>query len=221
MAEFILARDLKKKYKVLGRYYVLKGRKSKNKCRSLLTISDITISKGKRLLVVMLNPGSSRPLNKQYKETEINFNNIEQLNLIPLIDAKPDNTQYQIMRVMNEFQYSNADIINLYDIREPKSKLLFSKAKKGQLENELSIFSEIRHPELKKYFSKDTTVILAWGNTKAIKETEILAQDKITKLKSKTIAVHGNNNLICHPSPLNHQLKIKWLDDIFEQLKAI
>lgn len=220
MTEFIKAADLKKKYQVKGRFYVLTSNNSTTKCRSLLTITDTTITNKKKLLVIMLNPGSSRPLDNEYLETEILATQIDKLNNISLIDAKPDTTQYQIMRVMKELKFSYADIINLYDIREPKSGLLFNNAKKSKLQNEASIFSDTRQLELNNYFTADTTVILAWGNAKPITETEKTAIAKISKLTNKIFTVRGNDNIICHPSPQNHNYKIKWLDSIYGQLKV-
>ena len=169
----------------------------------------------------MLNPGSSRPLDNEYLETEILTTKIDQLNNVSLINAKPDTTQYQIMRVMNELQFSYADIINLYDIREPKSGLLFDNAKKGKLQTEASIFSDTRQSELSNYFKADTTVILAWGNAKPITEIEKNAIDKVSKLTKRVFTVRGNDNIICHPSPQNHNFKLKWLDNIYGQLKAL
>jgi len=224
MAKFIKADELKKKYQAKGRFYVLKNSKSKSKtsCRSLLTITDITdknITDDKKLLVIMLNPGSSRPLDKKYSEPEILTTKIADLETIPPIDAKPDTTQYQVMRVMKEINYSHADIINLYDIREPKSDVLFENAKKGILEKEASIFSDTRQAELNSYFTPNKTVILAWGNAKTIKKTEKNAIDKVFKLSKKIFCVHGNDNIINHPSPRNHNLKIKWLDNILNKLR--
>lgn len=168
----------------------------------------------------MLNPGSSRPLDDTYLEKEILATKIDQLNYVSLIDAKPDTTQYQIIRVMNELQFSYADIINLYDIREPKSGLLFENAKKGRLQSEVSIFSDKRQSELANYFTSDTSVILAWGNAKPITEIEKTAFDKVSKLTNKIFTVRGNDNIICHPSPQNHNYKLKWLDNINRELRA-
>lgn len=219
MTEFIPAADLKKKYSVKGRFYVLSSDNSTTKCRSLLTISSTTTSNKRSLLVVMLNPGSSRPFYNEYIETEISTMHIDDLEHIPLIDVKPAPTQYQIMRVMNELKFSFANIINLLDIRETKSGHLFDKVKNGNIATEASIFSETRQTELRNYFTSDTIVILAWGNTRAIFDYEKKALEKISSLTDKVFTVRGNDNRICHPSPQNQNLKIKWLDNIFEQLK--
>lgn len=62
------------------------------------------------LMVVMMNPGSSKPLDG------IENNNCES-------EAIPDNTQNQIMRVMNRCNFDYARILNLSDLREPKSSV--------------------------------------------------------------------------------------------------
>ncbi len=218
MTEFIPAAELKKKYHVKGRFYILTEKNLKIKCRSLLTIEDTTASGKKKLLVVMLNPGSSRPLTKTYKEALVSTSRINELEKIPLIDSKPDITQYQIMRVMHKLIFSNANIINLYDVREPKSRILFDNAKKEKIQDEASIFSDTRKAELKKYFTSDTTVILAWGNIKSIFETEKKAIKKIEHLADKIYSVRSSDNIICHPSPQNHNFKIRWLDSMIGQL---
>lgn len=221
MTEFIKAKELKKKYQVQGRFYIMASPNLNIKCRSLLTITDTTTINEKKMLVIMLNPGSSRPHDDDYLETEILISNIDQLHDISLIDTKPDTTQYQIMRVMDKFQFSYANIINLYDIREPKSDLLFDSAKNGRIPTEASIFSDSRQTELSNYFTDDTTVILAWGKVKAIEELEKTAIDKVNKLTKKIYLVRGKDNFIGHPSPQNHNFKLKWLYSIYEQLKEL
>lgn len=169
----------------------------------------------------MLNPGSSCPLNIDYSETEVLSTDIDQLNTISLIDTKPDPTQYQVMRVMNEFQFSHADVINLFDIREPKSRDLFEKLRKNEFQPEASIFTGTRQSELNSYFTADRTVILAWGKANKISEAENTAIDKISKLAKRVFTVRGNNNIICHPSPQNHNYKLKWLNNICAQLRVL
>lgn len=220
MPEFIKAVELKKKYQVKGRFYDLAKGKSVTKCRSLLTITDTTLSNKKKLLVVMLNPGSSRPLDSEYVESQIPASQINRLEHVSLIDTKPDTTQYQIMRVMNEFKYSYADVINLYDVREPKSGILFQNAKKGRIPLEASIFSDARQSELNSLFAASPVVVLAWGNARQIAETEKNALEKVSQLTDKSFLVRGRDNIICHPSPQMHSFKLKWLDDIYAQLKT-
>jgi len=84
------------------------------------------------LMVVMMNPGSSAPLNKNENERKITL-------------AKPDNTQRQIMQIMINGNYKYARVLNLSDIREPKSGILYNKLKIMEAEGILhSIFDTKR-----------------------------------------------------------------------------
>ena len=208
MTDFIPAADLKKKYSVQGRFYKLDESQNLSECRSLLTIKDTSNTYDKKLLVVMLNPGSSKPPEENYNWPLISTKQIEKLIQVPLVDAKPDKTQYQIMRVMNELKFSDAQIINIFDIREPKSKILLDNAKNGNIVREASIFSDSRQAELENYFTADTTVILAWGNTRTISDIEKIAIKKIKSLTDKIFMDCSEDKFIRHPSPQNHDLKL-------------
>jgi hypothetical protein len=221
MTKFIPAEELKKKYSVQGRFYVLNNGKSKTRCRSLLTITETANKNNKKLVVIMLNPGSSRPLDKNHKEEEVATNNMSRLKQIQLVPTKPDTTQYQVMRVMNELNFSSAEILNLFDIREAKSTILFSNIKKGNIDREASIFSDKRKTELQNYFTPDTAVIVAWGNGKSFFDIEKNAIEKISALTDKIFLVRSNDNItICHPSPMIQSFKLRWLDMIIKQLKS-
>ncbi len=63
-------------------------------------------------MVVMMNPGSSYPLN--------GIDN----NFLPS-EAQPDITQKQIMRVMDAVGFDYARILNLSDLRTPDSGELY------------------------------------------------------------------------------------------------
>jgi hypothetical protein len=81
---------MREKFKITGLFYKVKG----FKFRKYLNIKK-TYSERKKpdLMVVMMNPGSSRPLDGN-----------ENINIE--VEAIPDNTQDQIMRVME-----NSDLV--------------------------------------------------------------------------------------------------------------
>ena len=84
-------------------------------CRKYLDIKrNEAISNKPDLMVVMMNPGSSRPEDGNEK------------NIIAS-KAVPDKTQDQIMKVMNNCNFNYARILNLSDLREAKSKVFYSK----------------------------------------------------------------------------------------------
>ena len=83
-------------------------------CRKYLDIKrNEAISNKSDLMVVMMNPGSSRPEDGNEK------------NIIAS-KAVPDKTQDQIMKVMNNCNFNYARILNLSDLREAKSKVFYS-----------------------------------------------------------------------------------------------
>ena len=76
-------------------------------------------------LVIMMNPGGSEPMKKSVE----NLYTYKNINLLAdslksgddIVKTKPDRTQYQIMRIMEWQQWSHVRVINLSDIRNPKS----------------------------------------------------------------------------------------------------
>ena len=68
---FIYADSLKLLFNVFGHFYDLKIRKKIFKCRSVLEIVSNNLEYSPNLLpdavVIMMNPGSSRPLDKNYQ----------------------------------------------------------------------------------------------------------------------------------------------------------
>ncbi|WP_272689744.1 hypothetical protein [Providencia sp. PROV033] len=97
------------KFEVTGLFYESNG----FKLRKYLNIkrANITLDKPD-LMVVMMNPGSSYPLDG----IDNNFFQSE---------AQPDTTQQQIMRVMDAVGFDYARILNLSDLRTPDSGQLY------------------------------------------------------------------------------------------------
>ena len=98
------------------------------KCRSVLEIirpntepTDIAklSSQVPNAIFIMMNPGSSEPL--AGSENVITADQIVQLE-VSLVPANPDVTQYQVMQVMSQCNWSHVRVINLSDIRQAVSK---------------------------------------------------------------------------------------------------
>ena len=142
---------MKNKFNITGLFYEIHG----YKFRKYLNIKKKDSSKiGPDLMVVMMNPGSSKPIDG------IENNIIES-------KAIPDRTQDQIMKVMIAKNLEFARILNLSDIREPKSKLLFSKLLEMAIMGiSHSIFDVNRKADFDSLFIKNVPVIFAWGVSK-------------------------------------------------------
>jgi len=69
-------------------------------------------------IFIMMNPGSSRPLEEV--DNVVSEDNINKLE-ISLVPTKPDTTQYQVMRVMHYCNWNHVRVLNISDMRDPKS----------------------------------------------------------------------------------------------------
>src|SRR5262245_43336320 len=128
MVEFIPADELKRKFDVFAHFYSVRiVSKKVAACRSVLEIveSDHAPKKTAALslrkpyaVFILMNPGSSRPLAEV--DDRIHSEAIHELP-ISLVPAKPDTTQYQVMRVMHCCEWRHVRVLNLSDLRCPKS----------------------------------------------------------------------------------------------------
>jgi hypothetical protein len=221
---FIPAAELKKEFDVFGHFYSLKTPTETYLCRSSLEI----IKKGISLdspttakadaIFVMMNPGSSRPLNNP-DELVVMESNISKLK-IELVPTKPDTTQYQLMRVMLIKNWNHVRVINLSDLRDPKSgsfiKLSSQYAQINQSDSH-SIFSNFRSNELiRKLDKKDTApTVLAWGVSD---DLDPLIEKAVAKLKNHQhisgLKKDETDNKYYHPLPTLQKDKVAWVKNI-------
>ena len=155
------------------------------------------------LMVVMMNPGSSR----QEKEFAAVFD-----KEVPTI---PDNTQDQIMRVLNNINFSYARILNLSDIRESKSKIFYEKINVLDKKNiSHSIFEEKRTEDFEKLFVKNLPVICAWGVNEKLTPLANLTINKIKNQQIIGIKKETVTNAYYHPLPQNYTKQKEWVEKI-------
>ncbi len=120
-AQKLKAEVLKKEFSVFGYFYDRKFNNDVIPCREILEIialdnvpPDFQMLPHAQadLIVVMMNPGSSKPVSKSYSPMVISRpSDITKKRYI--VEAKPDNAQYQIMRFMLINGWSHARILNL------------------------------------------------------------------------------------------------------------
>ncbi len=237
MTKFIYASELKLSFKVFGSYYDLRVNNGGIiKLRNILEIykreyiagigEPIPMFFGKPDAVfVMMNPGSSEPREEGYSEPIFEFFGVkDQINGNRMVKAKPDVTQYQVMRVMIEMGWNHVRVINLSDIREPKSLRFFKKVKDFEENyNDIhTVFSELRRDEIEKVFlmkNVNSPVVLGWGRDKHLIP---LAEKAMQFLKEfNTIGIPSKDNpiLYLHPSPNIQTAKVKWLEELREKLQ--
>lgn len=225
MLVFKYAEELKKTYQCFGHFYNLNINNKLFPSRSVLEIVNYDFLKKHsldtlsilpaELLVIMMNPGSSRPL--EFCEIK-NLTFSDNLKVFPkdLVLTQPDNTQYQIMRLMDAKGINHIRVINILDLRETKSlnlKALLNATNDSCAS--YSIFSGIRDSEYNFYLNnlKSKNVLLAWGKQQALTHLYKLC---LTRLPSgiNKIGVASGSYYYAHPSPMNQKHKIRWLNEI-------
>ncbi len=223
MEPFITAAQLKKKYIAYGHFYCLKfSEKIVYPCRSVLDIilreaelpiDEPYIKRKPNAVFIMMNPGSSAPI--ETKSCDIRSN--ESLNDFKwtLVEAKPDITQYQVMRIMDKKEWCHIRVINLSDIREPNSDKLF-KIIKDLDSNCHSIFSKEREFELIEKCDRDidAPIIGAWGISNSLAPLKELC----TKSTLGNIIIgykeKGSKDKYYHPLPKSADKQKAWVTEL-------
>ncbi|WP_426065231.1 hypothetical protein [Flavobacterium sp. DSP2-3-1] len=160
------------------------------------------------LMVVMMNPGGSRPING-YDDYEIETETI------------PDRTQDQIMVLMNNCKFNYARILNLSDFREPQSRKFYNQMDDFEIKNiHHSIFCEERKEDFNKLFIKDIPVIFAWGVNRNLFELAALAKERIGLVNVSGLKKEGEEYAYYHPLPQNYNKQKEWVINITETIKA-
>lgn len=160
------------------------------------------------LMVVMMNPGSSRPiaeLNTLDKETE----------------TIPDTTQSQIMKIMGNCGYNYARVLNLSDLREADSNEFYKTLNKLE-EHKIShsIFSHERNDDFNKLFVNGLPVIYAWGVNKCLSELAKMTMEKVNVENYVGIAKVESEYAFYHPLPRVHTKQLEWVETITDILKS-
>lgn len=228
MLKFIPAAELKKEFAVFGHFYSI----GDINYRSVLEIvhKNIAITELGSLssvlpdaIFIMMNPGSSKPLTEV--SNSISINDIGQLE-VSLVPTKPDTTQYQLMRVMKYCNWTHVRVLNLSDMRDPKSGNFFERYK--NIENEMglkehSIFSDTRENELKKKLKRKSNapIVYAWGVSSELDPLIERCINKIPQIiKVKGVLKDGTKNKYFHPLPTLQRDKEKWVYDMVKQIKT-
>ena len=213
--EFIYAEKLKQIFDVYGHFYNLKISDSILKCRSILEIKRKGHSDTNEIpdiIVIMMNPGSSVPLDKKYNPKTFSINEYNNLKEKEIIPTRPDNAQYQIMRLMELNNWNFVRVLNLSDLRNGNSgnfQIDFDDAKKLDENNPHCITSINRRKELLASLkSKSNSIIAAWGSLAILKKSG----EEILRMDNKIIGiVNGELPYFRYPSPYLKKQKLSWL----------
>ncbi len=221
--EFIYADELKQKFSVYGHFYELEIRGAIFRCRSVLEIisnsESIEPSATPCAVVVMMNPGSSRPLDvgyvaKRHSVSEVTSNTWEKT----LVSAMPDNAQYQVMRLMLLKGWKHVRVLNLSDLRNGNSGDFsgdFAEANELDSSDPHCITHSHRLQELQSSCAASPLIIAAWGATEVLRKA---AESFLSKIEVRGLPLEYP--WYRYPSPYRKDQKIEWLRSALEELET-
>lgn len=216
---FQSAKVLEEIYSTEGAFYKLQTGKRTHLCRSLAAIRRKGSPEDRvDALFVLLNPGKCLPVGGE--------DSVPYLTSVgegvPLVPAMPDNTIFQLMRLMERMKWDRVEIINLTDIRTGR----FEDYQEAQIfmrqhmDSRHSIFSIDRYHELMDCEERADSVIAGWGTKPAIRKTAEDAEVILSELAIVKGVASENHPFYYHPFPWLRSKCIKWLDDMEDQLKG-
>jgi len=196
---------MKDNFYITGLFYQL----DEFKCRKYLNIKKRgTAIEIPDLMVIMMNPGKSKPIDgidDNYHESE----------------ASPDQTQNQIMRIMLNCGFEYSRILNLSDARETSSGKFYQMIPYFKSQNILhSIFDNQRKDDLENLLIRDTKTIFSWGVNNSLTELTKNAVEKIGLKNSYGIKKDGTEFAYYHPLPPNYHKQNEWVEEITKQIKT-
>lgn len=229
--DFIYAEELKTKFKIYGHFYNLIIGAEIFNCRSLLEIISADSCNPKpdaaNAVVVMMNPGSSRPIDPDYVPENFTIKQIFSPSWKKdLIDTRPDNAQYQIMRLMILQKWKYIRVLNLSDLRNGNSGNFnkdFVKASTHDKTFPHSIFNPGRVNELNGYINSKslTTVVLAWGSESILIPVANKALEFLRNYNYVGLSSDNKNPFYKYPSPYKKEAKLFWLENINNELSVL
>jgi len=236
MLKFIPAGILKKKFDIFGHFYSVHLKSGdKIDCRSVLEIVrnqqkkygiNSISNQAPNAIFIMMNPGSSiplEPINNAISEEEINRLSIS------LVPTRPDTTQYQVMRVMHYCDWDHVRVLNISDMRDPKSGKFISRYRKVEEMTGFkahSVFSDERSGELRKKFRSkpEAPIVCAWGVSADLDPLIQRCLMSLSEMPGRSdhsgLLKAGTKDKYFHPLPTLQKDKMKWVNNMVGKIKA-
>ncbi len=231
--DFLYAAELKKRFTCYGHFYeLLLLNSARVKCRSVLEIVDASIPQDHPsvisemepdAVVIMMNPGSSHPKDLHHIDEEIGYPRSSASLRKELVLTQPDNTQYQVMRVAIRRGWNHIRVLNLSDLRDPKSGSFLQKVDAlsqimgGHVHSMFCAERSIeRTHSLKR--KTDTPILLGWGQDTGLLPLAEQCMKCLAGEKTRTVPSGIHPLLNAHPSPMLQSKKLQWLETIIREL---
>lgn len=232
--DFIYAAELKKQFTCYGHFYemvMMNGERAL--CRSVLEMvdgsvdlehpSDISLLVPD-VVVVMMNPGSSHPRDIYHMDGEIEYPQQKGNLRKELVLTQPDNTQYQIMRIAVAKGWGHIRVLNLSDLRDPKSGSFLQRADalSGIIGGHThSVFCNERADECTHALTRKSgpPIMLGWGQVLGLVPLAEQCMRRIGNEPTCQVASEVHPVLNAHPSPMLQSKKLLWLESMLSALQ--
>ncbi|MEO5340136.1 MAG: hypothetical protein H7837_06410 [Magnetococcus sp. MYC-9] len=223
------AAELKQLFAVYGDFYQVDLGGRAYACRSVLELIAHPLvpsdprrlhSRQADLLVVMMNPGSSKPLTIDGSPRRVGE---EGPGAHPeRVLSRPDTTQYQVMRVMVAHGWQHARVLNLSDLRETRSLRLMhtldilARVVGGERH---SLFCPARTEERRQLMGPPggAPVLIGWGRDIRLAPLARQCLQQLQGWRLIGLPVDTEGLLYAHPSPMLQRKKEQWLAAILAQ----
>jgi len=215
------APELLSRFAVYGRFYEKTIADIPEQLRDRLEIAphDLPLSDvvhgDPDLLVVMMNPGGSKPLDSLWVDPDADG----------FTPAQPDRTQYQIMRLLLSAQalglnWQHARVLNLSDLRTPQSAIFVQKLHDYAADDSHSLFSQARSTQCKTLFAnRAIPVLFGWGLNAAFAD---LAKKALAAARGHPVlGLSVDGVLYRHPLPQRHDFQVQWLGQMETQIRDL
>jgi hypothetical protein len=171
----------------------------------------------------MMNPGSSHPIEEGDTNSLLNMP-LPAVFQKPLVLTQPDNTQYQIMRIMISMHWKHVRVLNISDLRDPKSPSFIARTQKLAAAHSSgtnhSLFCKTRTAECHTMLRRkpDAPIIIGWGQDSGLIPLAKQCLSCIEGEKIITVPAGNDPALTAHPSPMLQTKKEAWLEAILQAL---
>jgi hypothetical protein len=209
------ADELNKHFDVQAHFYTAIADGEKHLMRSEARITRRKINTDNLdALFVMANPGGCTAFNEHISYGEFSNEKKE------LVHARPDQTQYQLMNLMERMNWDSISLINVSDICSGNFKEFIRILKLFEKENNdsHSLFAKERESELLGHLISDPILIYAWGGNKGISH---LTKKVINKNYSHKGLYNSSKLYYRHPRPAKYEDRLVWVNEMELHLKEI
>lgn len=217
--EFEYAATLKTAFRVLGDFYHLDVAGESVLCRRRVEIltsdmPDVEANRTPDAVAILMNPGSLRLVDEAaWQVTER-----QPLDTARLQALKPDNTQYQLMRLMRLQQWRHLRLLNLSDVCDADSQS-FARRLKALLVTLPDCPHSVLHPQRQDEWERligNGPVMAAWGSNAVLEPQALACLARVPDI----IGVPTTEPWFRFASPYRKDQKLLWLEQMQQQLQT-